>query len=357
VTVSGRYWIPGPVEIAPEVAGALTLPMIGHHTTAGHALAEALQHALRAVFATTRPVLLATCSATGMMEAAVRAAVGRKLLAVVGGTFGERFATIAERCGKTVVRVAMPPEEPFDVARITRHLPDDSIDALSIVHVETSTGVVAPVAEAIAAVGAAQPRLLTIVDAVASLGGMPVDPEGWDADFVLAAPQKALAAPPGLAFAVASDRFLEGARQSRDAGLYLDVVNLHRSAAEGRFPQTPAINLCQALRVQCERILGSGLEQRHATHRRMRERVEHWVHHASKFALVAPAGARADTVSALRLTAGHGAADVVARLARDGYQVAPGKGDDLDRIIRVGHMGDVTPDQLDHLLATLDERT
>lgn len=355
MTVSGRYWIPGPVELDPEVAAALAAPVIPHHSTAGYALAEALQHGLRAVFGTRAPVLLATASATAMMEAAVRSGVRRRLLAVVGGTFGERFATIAERCGKEVVRVTMDPAQPFDVDRVAARC-DATIDAVSLVHVETSTGALAPVAAAIAALGGNR-DLVTIVDAVASLGGMPVDPEAWGADFVLAAPQKALAAPPGLAFAVASARFLERARTLPDRGLYLDVLNLHRCAAEGRFPQTPAINACQALRVQLERILGHGLSRRHDTHRAMRERMEHWVHHEAPFEFIAPVGARADTVSALRLTAGKGAGEIVARLARDGFAIAPGNDEALDRVIRIGHMGDVTPDQLDHLLATLDERS
>jgi aspartate aminotransferase-like enzyme len=356
MSVSGRYWLPGPVEIDPDVARAMTAPMIGHHTTAGHALAEQLQHGLRALFATTRPVSVATASATAMMEAAIRSGVRQRLLAVVGGAFGERFAQIAERSGKEVVRLRVPRGSVLEPEQLEVFLGEHAVDAISLVHVETDTGAVAPVSELIRCIrGMAD--VVTIVDAVASVGGMSVDPAAWDADFVLSASQKAVGGPPGLAFAVASDRFLARAREIGDRGLYLDAVHLHQCAMDGRFPQTPALNVCFGVAHQLERILGRGLADRFAAHRVMREHVEQWAAHQQGFTLMAPAQRRADTVSALRIGGGHGAAEVVARLARDGYAIAPGKDDDLDAVIRIGHMGDVTVDQLDHLLAILDQRT
>lgn len=355
MTVSGRFWLPGPVEVPGEVLDAMAQPMIGHRSVAGHALAERLQHGLRRIFATDRPVLLATASATAMMEAAIRSSVPDRLLAVVSGTFGERFARIAERCDKEVIRLHVARGEAMDPGLLAEMLDGPPIDAVSMVHVETSTGSVAPVRELIATLRA-HGDPLTIVDAVGSVGGMPVDPAAWDADFVIGATQKGLAVPPGLAFAVASDRFLERARDVADRGLYLDVVELHRAAADGRFPQTPALPICFALDRQLDRILGDDLETRFARHRAMRERVEQWAMREAEFTLMAPAGRRADTVSALVLPEGTSAATLVSDLAADGFAIAPGLDDDFDRLIRIGHMGEVTPDQLDHLLATLDAR-
>lgn len=355
MSVSGRFWLPGPVEVAPSVLEAMTAPMHGHRTVAGHALAERLQRGLRQVFHTDRPVLLATASATGMMEAAIRSGVRDRLLAIVSGTFGERFAQIAERCDREVIRVHVPRGEAMQPDQLAELLDGPRVDAVSMVHVETSTGSLAPVRELIATVRG-HGDALTIVDAVGSVGAMPVDPAGWDADLVIGASQKGIAAPPGLAFAVASDRFLDRARQTGDRGLYLDIVELHQAAAEARFPQTPALPVCFALDRQLERILDDDLDARFARHRAMRERIEQWTMREAEFTLMAPSGRRADTVSALVLPEGTSAATLVSDLAADGFAIAPGLDDDFDRLIRIGHMGEGTPDQLDHLLATLDAR-
>jgi aspartate aminotransferase-like enzyme len=355
VSVSGRFWLPGPVEVDPDVLEAMTRPMIGHRTVAGHALAERLQRGLRRILGTDRPVLLATASATAMMEAAIRSGVPDRLLAVVSGTFGERFARIAERCGKEVIRVHVPRGEAMQPDQLAEFLDGPPIDAVSMVHVETSTGALAPIGQLIATVRARHDTL-TVVDAVGSVGAMAVDPAGWNADLVIGASHKGLAVPPGLAFAVASERFLERARQVGDRGLYLDIVELHAAAAGERFPQTPALPICHALDRQLERIVEGGLEGRYDRHRAMRERVEHWAMREAEFTLLAPAGRRADSVSALVLPEGTSATALVSDLASDGFTIAPGLDDDLDRLIRIGHMGDVTSDQLDHLLATLDAR-
>lgn len=355
MSVSGRFWLPGPVEVDPDVLAAMSRPVIGHRTVAGHALAERLQRGLKRLFNTDRPVIVATCSATGLMESAIRSGVRERLLAVVSGTFGERFAQVAERCGKEVVRLHVPRGSVLEPDQLKQMLVGPPVDAVSLVHVETSTGALAPVAELLPLFNTLG-DIVTIVDAVGSVGGMPVEPEEWGADFVIGASQKALGLPPGLAFAVASERFLTRALSIDDRGLYLDAVALHHAADDGRFPQTPALPIVHALDRQLERILEGGLEQRFARHRAMRERVEQWALHQRSMSLVAAAGRRADTVSAIRLPQGTSSAEVIGLLDRDGFQVAAGLEDDLERVIRIGHMGDVTSDQLDHLLATLDAR-
>jgi aspartate aminotransferase-like enzyme len=355
VSVSGRFWLPGPVEVDPDVMAAMSRPVIGHRTVAGHALAERLQRGLKQLFNTDRPVIVATCSATGLMESAIRSGVRERLLAVVSGTFGERFARIAERCDKEVVRLHVPRGGVLEPEQLKLMLSGPPVDAVSLVHVETSTGAVAPVADLLPLFDTLG-DIVTIVDAVGSLGGMPVDPEEWGADFVIGASQKALGLPPGLAFAAASERFLTRALKLEDRGLYLDAVALHHAADDGRFPQTPALPIIHALDRQLERIIEGGLEQRFARHRAMRERIEHWALHQGNMSLMAPTGRRADTVSAIRLPAGTTSAAVIGQLDRDGFQVAAGLDDDLEQVIRIGHMGDASVDQLEHLLATLDAR-
>jgi aspartate aminotransferase-like enzyme len=354
MTLSGRFWLPGPVEVHPDVMAAMSRPMINHRGAQAEALHARLQVGLRKIFQTPRPIMLATASATAMMECAIRSGVNDRVLCVVGGWFGERFATIAEKCGKEVIRLHVPPGEALTPELLAPMLDGPPVDAVTIVHAETSTGALAPVGELLAMLGQLE-GVVTIIDAVASLGGSPVEPTRWGADFVLAGSQKALGLPPGLAFAAASDRFLERARSIEDRGLYLDAVALHDAAAQHRFPQTPALPQLHALDAQLARIEIEMLENRWTRHRLMRQAVEAWEASQDHFTLMAPVGRRADTVSVLTLAPGGSARRLVARLAEAGWFVATGRGSDADRAIRIGHMGDASVDQLAELLATLSQ--
>lgn len=355
MTLSGRYWLPGPVEVDPAVLAAMQRPMIGHRTAAGHALVAALQPGLRTLFRTSRPVMLATSSATAMMEASIRAGVQERLLAVVSGTFGERFAKIAEWCGKEVVRLHVPRGAVLEPPLLEAMLDGPPVDAISFVHCETSTGALAPI-EPLLAIARKQRELFTLVDAVSSLGGSPFETDAWQPDFVFTGSQKAMGLPPGLAFAVASDRLLARAKEQDDRGMYLDVLHLHRAAEQSRFPQTPALPIVYALEAQLPRILEEGLDARWARHRRMRERVEAWVASHGRCTMVAPVGRRADTVSALRLAEGRSARAIAADLGALGWEIAVGLEGDEDHVLRIGHMGDASPDQLDPLLDLLTPR-
>lgn len=354
MTLSGRYWLPGPVEVHPAVIAAMAHPTIGHRSPEAEHLHHRVQAGLREVFRTTRPVMLATASATAMMECAVRSGVSERVLCVVGGEFGERFAQIAERCDKEVVRLHVPRGEVLIPELLEEMLDGPPVDAVTLVHAETSTGALAPIQELLVLLARLE-GVVTIVDAVASLGGTPVELGRWGADFVLSGSQKALGVPPGLSFGVASDRFLERAHTLDDRGLYLDAVNLHDAASQNRFTQTPALPLIHALDHQLTRIRAETLDARWSRHRAMRQRVEAWVESQHAVTLVAPTGRRADTVSVLTMPAGRSALELVTELARDGWQVATGRGDDADEVIRIGHMGDVSVEQLDALLDRLSQ--
>lgn len=355
MSLSGRCWLPGPVEVDSEIMAAMLHAPISHRGREGQALAERLQVGLRTVFQTSRPVIQTTGSATAMMEAAIRSGVRDRVLAIVHGTFGERFARIAEACDKEVIRLHTARDRVMEPADLEAMLDGPPIDAITMVHVETSTGAVAPIAELLPICRRLEDAV-TIVDVVASLGGMPVKTTEWHADFVLGSSQKAVGAPPGITMAVASDRFLARAGELDDRGHYLDVVSLHRDAREGRFPQTPALPIAWALDAQLQRIVAEGLPARFARHRAMQARVEQWMEGRSDVHWFMPPERRSHTVSALRLPEGRSASALVDALAEDGWLIATGMESERDQLLRIGHLGDATPDQLDGLLTALDRR-
>ena len=267
--------------------------------------------------------------------------------------FGERFADVAERCDKEVIRLHVPRGGVLEPELLDKMLDGPPIDAVTMVHSETSTGALAPVEQLIATLKKLD-DVITIVDAVSSVGGIAIEADRWGVDFLLTGSQKAIGIPPGLAFAVASDRFVERARSMENRGFYLDVLDLLAAAQESRFPQTPALPIVYALEVQLGRIAAEGLGPRFDRHRVMREHVEAWVARHGRCGILAPVGRRSNTVTALTLRPDLSATAVARTLASQGWRVAVGIEADEERLIRIGHMGDLLPAQLDELLEKIE---
>ena len=350
----GRNFLPGPTGVHPDIVAAMQRPVISHLGGEMAELMARMERPLRHLFRTTRPVLIGTSSATGFMEAAVRAGVRQRLLAVVGGHFGERFARIAAACGKEVVRVVVPPGRALDPAHLERFLDGPGVDAVSVVHAETSTGALAPL-EALSRVVRSRDDVLLLVDAVGSIGADPVEFDLWQLDFAFTGSQKALGLPAGLALAAASKRFMERARTADAPGSYFDVHALERATRERRPASTPALPQLYALDAQLGRIGASGgVEARWERHARLRQVVETWCAAKARFALLAPPGSRSAAVSALRLPEGVTSPAVVAALAARGWLAAPGLDALADAVVRIGHMGDLESSHLEAFLAALD---
>ena len=136
----GRFFLPGPTDVRPEILQAMAQPMVSHRSPAFTALYGRLVANLQVVFRSTRPVYCVSASATAMMEMAVRGAPEGPILALVNGAFSERFAAVAQQCGRRVRRVQVPWGELHPLGLVERHLAEEPFAALTVVHSETSTG-------------------------------------------------------------------------------------------------------------------------------------------------------------------------------------------------------------------------
>lgn len=349
----GRFFLPGPTDVHPDVLAAMQRPMIGHRSSAMEELLRGMAPALGALFRTTRPVLIGTTSATGFMEMAVRNGVRRRALSLVNGAFSERFAHLVLAADKECVRLDVPLGCAVEPDMLRDGLRRTPVDAVTLVHSETSTGVLHDVA-ALAAVAREFEDVLVLVDAVTSLAGSPVEPDRWGLDFTFTGSQKALALPPGLALGVASERMLERAKALPGRGLYFDLVGFEQAMSKFHPTNTPAISLLYALEAQLARIeVGGGIEARWGRHDAMRRRVEAWS--AERGIDYLPReGRRSWTVSCLRLPEGRSAKDVVGSLKTRGWTIGAGYGALRDATIRIGHMGDHTVAGLDELLEVVE---
>lgn len=350
----GRNFLPGPTGVHPDVLAAMQAPMFAHYGPEMAPILEEMQPSLQAMLGTARPVFAVTCSGTGLMEAAIRNAVRRRVLVVVSGFFGEYFARIAERCGKDVVRVQVPLGRTLEPDQLAAFLDGPAIDAVALVHSESSTGALAPV-EALAEVLRGHPDVMLLVDGVSSAAGMPIEMDRVGIDFMITGSQKALAIPPGLAVGAVSERLEQRAAVMPDAGHYFSAVRWTAMARERRLFETPALPQYLALRAQLRRIAATGgWPARWARHRSLAARFQEWADAHPRARLLAPAGRRSPTVSALELVAGPDPAAVHAALAARGFQVGLALHPSHGPLLRVGHMGDVEPVHLEALLAALE---
>ncbi len=356
----GRFFLPGPTEVHPDVLSAMLRPMIPHRSTDMVELLQAMEEPLQRLWRTERRVYIGTCSATGFMEMAVRSGVQRRALSLVSGAFGERFAGIVAATGREVVRLDVPPGRTCEPDMLRDALKRSDVDAVTLVHSETSTGALAPLEE-LAAVAREFDDVVLLVDAVTSCAGSPVETDAWRLDFALTGSQKALALPPGLALGVASERMIARARTVPERGAYLDVLAFEQASGDYQPTNTPAVSLLFALRAQLERIAQEGgIRARWKRHDAMRRLVEDWIGGPGGelgYTYLPEEGRRSWTVSCLSVPEGRNGRDLVQSMKRAGWLIGSGYGPMKQATIRIGHMGDHTPESLTDLLATLAEVT
>jgi len=350
----GTFFLPGPTEVRPEVLHAMTRPMIAHRGRAFEDLFARLQDGLRPLFRTARPVFVSTSSATGLMEASVRYAPEGRVLSLVNGAFSERYAAVAAAAGRAVDAYAVPWGEVHPLDEVERRLSAERYAAVTVAHSETSTGALTDVRRVTELAHAAGATCL--VDSVTGVAGAPLEFDAWGLDFAFTGSQKALALPPGLAFGVASEAYMEHARRVPGRALYFDVPELEAYALKNQTPTTPAISLLYAADVQLAAIGAEGIERRWARHAAMAAAVERWVaagraRFGPEMGILAPAGARSPTVTAVTPPAGIDARKVVDAVLARGITLGGGYGKLRDRTFRIGHMGDHTPETLGRCLA------
>ena len=272
------------------------------------------------------------------------------VLALVNGAFSGRYARIASACGREVDRYDVEWGEVHDVAEVDARLKKRNYAALTVVHSETSTGALNDVR---AMCDVAHRRgVPCLVDSVSGIGGAEFRFDAWGFDYALTGSQKALAVPPGLAFAVAGERFLADAPSARDRGVYFDLVEFAEFAKKNQMPNTPAVSLLFALERQLADITKEGIEPRWARHREMATRTHAWVDETREavgidIRVLATRGHRSPTVTAVSLPSGLSGSRVVDAVAERGFTIGHGYAKLKDTTIRIGHMGD-------HTLATLE---
>lgn len=347
-------FVPGPVDVDPGIAAAQTQPMMPHRSKSFEEIFHRSENKARSLFGTQYRVFLTASSGTGLQEAAVRNFASSKVLSCSNGAFGDRWYEVAKSNGKQADKLEVPWGQPIDPKAVADALRGKDYEILTIVHNETSTGLMNPVKEVAVAVRETSPRTLVCVDAVSSLGGVKMEMDAWGVDFILTSSQKALALPPGLALGATSDRAMARAEAVENRGWYFDLVRLEKHRNKDSTPATPALSLIYALDVQLDRIFEEGLEARFARHAEMADRVQGWALERG-FGLYAAEGYRSHTVTTVVNTLDIDISSLNAFLVERDMRIANGYGALKNKTFRIAHMGELHMANIEALLAAIDE--
>ncbi len=347
----GTFFLPGPTEVHPDVLQAMAKPMISHRGPEFEQVFVRVQEGMKQVFVTKRPVFISTSSGTGMMEAAIRCAPKGKILSLVDGAFSERFASIAESCEREVERYEVPWGDIHDVTELDRRLSAGKFAAVTVAHSETSSGALNDVRALSDA--AHRHNTLCLIDSVSGLAGAELRFDEWDLDYVLTGSQKALALPPGLAFCVASEKFMELARGTTNRGTYYDLIEYEEFTRNRQAPNTPAISLYFALDFQLKRILAEGIENRWTRHKAMQKEVVAWADRLGLKIMAVQEG-RSPTVTCIELRKGMDMQGFLDGIDEQGITIGTGYGKLKSSTFRIGHMGDHTVETVRRCLAACE---
>src|ERR1700757_3844380 len=293
-----KLFIPGPVEVSPKTLAAFSRPMIGHRGEDFKSLYRDIHPKLQTLFGTKQPVFLSTSSAWGVMEAAVRNLVSRDVLCCMCGAFSDKWLDVAPRAEKTPEPLHGDWGKHIDQRAIDRALASGKFDTVTLIHNETSTGVMNPLPE-ICCTLAKYPDVALIVDTVSSFSAMVIPMDSLGIDVMLTGAQKALALPPGFSLFSVSEKAFARAENQTDRGYYFDFLEFRKQQAEFMTPSTPSIGHIFALQSKLDEIFEEGLTNRYQRHERTNQLVHDWVQRAG-FEFFAENGYRSKTLTCVR---------------------------------------------------------
>ncbi len=352
-----KLHIPGPVEVSEKTFRAFCSPMIGHRGQGFKDLYAKIQPQLQQLLSTKQLVYISTSSAWGVMEGAIRNLVSKKVLNCMCGAFSDKWLDVSKRCGKEADALQVPWGSPIRAEDIDKKLATGQFDVMTLIHNETSTGVMSPLAE-IAALKKKYPDVMFVVDAVSSMTAVPLKFDEMGIDVLLAGTQKAFAMPPGAAVFVCSPTALAKSATMKDRGYYFDFVEFQKNAEQSMTPSTPSIGHVYALASKLDDFFAEGLEARYARHTKLSQTTRDW---AAKhgFNLYPEKGFESVTLTCVSNGARPGGRTVdVAKLQKlvkdQGFLIDGGYGKIKGTTFRISNMGDETEATMNQLYAALD---
>lgn len=350
-----KLFIPGPVEVRPDVLAKMSEPMIGHRSKDASALQRRISDNMRKLFYTESEILLSTTSGSGLMEGAIRSCTAKRAAVFSVGAFGNRWYKMAQGNNVPADLYEVEWGTPTTAEQVDQVLSTGKYDLITITHNETSTGIMNPVEE-IAEVMKKYPEVVYCLDTVSSAAGSKIEVDKLGVDICITSTQKAIGLPPGLAICTFSQKALERAKQVPFRGLYLDLLEIYEyiQKKDYQYPSTPSLSHMFALDYQLDRIVNEeGIENRFARHKEMAEVVRAWAR--EHFEIFPDERYMSNTLTNIKNTREIDVAALNKKLGERGFQISNGYGKLKDKTFRIAHMADCQMEDIKELLSNIDD--
>lgn len=349
-----KLFIPGPIDVSKETYCAMSQPMIGHRGSEFEVLYASTQPTLKELGGTSRPFFLSTSSAWGVMEAALMNLCAKKVLNLCCGAFSDKWYDVARSKGMNAEKIQVEWGEAISPAAVQAKLEEGGYDLVTLIHNETSTGVMNDLA-GIAKVVKSFPGVLLVVDSVSSFSAVPIEMDKLGIDVLLAGVQKALALPPGLTVFACSEAAMERAKAMPNRGYYFDFVEFAKNAEKNNTPSTPAISLIFGLQHILGVIAAEGVANRFARHASNHAMIEAWgARHG--FQNFAPEGNHSASLTCFKTPENFDQSAFIKTLkSKHGFVINGGYGKIKGLTFRISNMGNETTATMQELIDAMDD--
>ena len=346
--------IPGPTIVDPKVLRAMSKPIMPHREKEFSEMFLEQAERMKQVFRTKNDLFLLAGSGTAAMDAAVSNTIkpGEKVLCIVSGKFSERFTEIVKCYGGEALELNFEWGKEIDVNKVKEALDENNdIKAITVVHNETSTGVKNPIKEIGEIVK--ETNALLIVDTISSLGGDNINVDEWNIDLCATGSQKCLAIPPGIAAISISEKAWNVIEKTNGYSYYLNLKKYKKHKHHA--PYTQPVSMVYGLKVALDMIFEEGLENRIERHRRLAKATREGVKGMGLKLFPEKEEICSNTVTSLRVPKGMDDKKI-REIMKDKYNIviAGGQAHLKGKIMRIGHMGNVSKRDILCTLAALE---
>ena len=342
--------IPGPTPVPPAVMAAIARPIIGHRTDEFANMNKRIVERLQIVFQTSNKIFVVTHTGTGGMETAIANTIGPgdKVLALITGHFGERFAKMAKEYGADVDEVSFGWGKCVDLKSVEDKLAANSYKVVLSTQNETSTGVTNDI-EGIGRLVANTPALL-LVDGVSGVGGIEVKMDEWKVDILVTASQKSMMLPPGLAMVAVSDKAWKVVENNKSPRFYFSLPAANKSYEKWNTAYTPGVSLFAGLDVALDMLMDEGMDNVYARHKLLAKAVRAAVKAMGLELYVPDDNYASPVITSVKSPEGIDG-DAIRKVLKNEFGVtfAGGQGIVKGKIFRIAHMG--FADKMDVIIA------
>ncbi|MFB0516891.1 MAG: alanine--glyoxylate aminotransferase family protein [Candidatus Neomarinimicrobiota bacterium] len=347
-----KLFIPGPTPVTEDTMAAMSQPQIGHRTPEFSELWSEVTSGLEKVLGASK-VFLFSNPATGIWEAAVRNTVKKCCLNLVNGAFSAKWHSATQACDLPCDILEKPWGKAIHPEEVDQALASGKYDVVTLVHNETSTGVMNSLEEIANLMTDKYPDVFFHVDAVSSMMGVEIRVDEWGLDTCFASVQKAWGLPAGFTVCALSERTLERSAEMKGKGYYFDFVVYDKYYKKQQTVYTPSIPHMYGLQKILRDVEREGLQHRYRRHQKMAETTRAWAfRHGQE--LYPEKGYESATLTAIRNVQGWDVNRLYDNLEDLGYRMDRGYGKLRGEVFRIAHMGAVMPEDLDAFLKTFD---